>query len=73
MVDDAFVNASCSSRKGKEPIVMTIDVTAHLDPYDLGFHDATRGSYFNPFEDDIDFDKYELGFDDGMSAAGTNL
>lgn len=49
-----------------------IDVTAHLNPYDLGFHDATRGSYFNPFEDDDDFDKYELGFDDGMSAVGTN-
>ena len=48
---------------------MIIDVTAHLNPYDLGFHDATRGSYF---EDDDDFDKYELGFDDGMSAVGTN-
>ena len=35
---------------------MIIDVTVHLNPYDLGFHDATRGSYFNPFEDDIDFD-----------------
>lgn len=52
---------------------MIIDVTAHLDPYDLGFHDATIGSYFNPFEDDIDFDKYELGFDDEMSAVGTKI
>ena len=57
MVNDAIINASCSGRKGKEPIVMIIDVTAHL----------------NPFEDDLDFDKYELGFDDGMSAVGTKI
>jgi len=49
------------------------NLTDHLNPYELGFHDAIRGDYFNPFEDDLDFDQYELGFDDGMSANGTKL
>lgn len=43
----------------------------HLDPFDLGYDDAMKGDYENPFDKFSDEDayyRYELGFESGMNA-----
>jgi predicted O-methyltransferase YrrM len=47
------------------------DTTDHLDAFDLGFDDAVKGNYQNPFDEALDvnaFEYYELGFEAGMNA-----
>ena len=43
----------------------------HLDPFDLGYDDAMKGDYENPFDKSSDEDayyRYDLGFETGMNA-----
>lgn len=43
----------------------------HLDPFDLGYDDAMKRVYENPFDKSLDEDayyRYELGFETGMNA-----